>query len=380
MLVTVSDKKIGHDGGNGTIDYYNADIITANDYYPFGQIMPGRKYSQASTKYRYGFNGKENDNEVKGEGNEQDYGLRIYDTRLGRFLSVDPLTKSYPHYTPYSYAGNKPTKFIDLDGAEETKNWGDYSFGDLMNWFSKPTNPLTNSLLKDQGFAHSLGSSFNRNLDPIYYSWIIATGNDPASAEYGKMNRADAAFGLTTMVVLHKSLGVAGKPTAAAALEKQLVRADVGMGSNAVSRTILKDESTVASSGGVTLKDASSQNGWGYNTTIANGKISAQTVKGGVNTTGRYDFVITNEGELVIGRGHTALSQGAETVQAAGELKIVNGKVREITNSSGHYKPTVAQGQKSVELLEKAGVNTSGTKVSLYTENGSLEKTYVKPK
>ncbi len=42
--------------------------------------------------YRYGFNGKENDNEVKGEGNQQDYGFRIYDPRLGRFLSVDPLT------------------------------------------------------------------------------------------------------------------------------------------------------------------------------------------------------------------------------------------------------------------------------------------------
>jgi RHS repeat-associated protein len=82
--------------------------------------MPGRKYSATtSAQYRYGFNGKENDNEVKGEGNQQDYGLRIYDTRLGKFLSVDPLSKKYPHYTPYSFAGNKPIVFIDLDGAEE---------------------------------------------------------------------------------------------------------------------------------------------------------------------------------------------------------------------------------------------------------------------
>jgi RHS repeat-associated protein len=51
--------------------------------------MPGRKYS-AGTGYRYGFNGKENDNDVKGEGNQQDYGFRIYDPRLGRFISVDP--------------------------------------------------------------------------------------------------------------------------------------------------------------------------------------------------------------------------------------------------------------------------------------------------
>jgi len=69
--------------------------------------------------YRFGFNGKENDNEVKGIGNQQDYGMRIYDPRIGRFLSVDPLTKNYPWYTPYSFAGNKPIWAIDVDGAEE---------------------------------------------------------------------------------------------------------------------------------------------------------------------------------------------------------------------------------------------------------------------
>ena len=69
--------------------------------------------------YRYGFNGKENDNEVKGSGNQQNYGMRIYDPRLGRFLSVDPLTKSYPWYTTYQFAGNKPIWAIDLDGLEE---------------------------------------------------------------------------------------------------------------------------------------------------------------------------------------------------------------------------------------------------------------------
>jgi hypothetical protein len=44
--------------------------------------------------------------------------MRIYDPRLGRFLSVDPLTKSYPHYAPYQFAGNMPIMAIDLDGKE----------------------------------------------------------------------------------------------------------------------------------------------------------------------------------------------------------------------------------------------------------------------
>jgi len=80
--------------------------------------MPGRNFS-AGNGYRYGFTGKENDNEVKGEGNQQDYGMRIYDTRLGRFLSVDPLTDEYPWNSTYSYAEGDPINYIDLDGGEK---------------------------------------------------------------------------------------------------------------------------------------------------------------------------------------------------------------------------------------------------------------------
>ena len=79
--------------------------------------MPGRHYSSAN--YRYGFNGKENDNDVKGvEGSQQDYGMRIYDARIGRFLSVDPLMKGYPMLTPYQYASNTPIAAVDKDGEE----------------------------------------------------------------------------------------------------------------------------------------------------------------------------------------------------------------------------------------------------------------------
>jgi RHS repeat-associated protein len=81
--------------------------------------MPGRTY-RATTSYRYGFNGKENDNEVKGvEGSQQDYGMRIYDPRLGRFLSVDPLAYSFPYFTPYQFSGNMPIAAVDLDGLEQ---------------------------------------------------------------------------------------------------------------------------------------------------------------------------------------------------------------------------------------------------------------------
>lgn len=85
-------------------------------YHPFGMQMPGRKYTQPNSNYRYGFNGKENDKDISEGG--QDYGERIYDGRIGKFLSVDPLTIKYPWYTPYQFAGNTPIQAIDLDGLE----------------------------------------------------------------------------------------------------------------------------------------------------------------------------------------------------------------------------------------------------------------------
>jgi len=87
---------------------------------------------RSAVSYRFGFNGKENDNEVKGTGNQQDYGMRIYDPRLGRFLSADPLIvqgQEYPELSPYQFASNRPIDGFDLDGLE-------YSSGLLL-----PTNP-----------------------------------------------------------------------------------------------------------------------------------------------------------------------------------------------------------------------------------------------
>ncbi len=93
VLVTVSDRKLPHETSTGIIDYYMADITSSQDYYAFGQEMPGRNFS--SNTYKFGFNGKENDNEVYGStGTFQDYGMRMYDTRVCRFISVDPLTKN----------------------------------------------------------------------------------------------------------------------------------------------------------------------------------------------------------------------------------------------------------------------------------------------
>ena len=123
VLVTISDKKIAVDSdGNGTVDYYTADVITANDYYPFGMNMPGRTFA-AQTPYRYGFNGKEQDKETTGT-STYDYGFRIYSPALGKFLSVDPKASQFPHQSQYTAMDNDPINKTDPDGQAAVSTTG----------------------------------------------------------------------------------------------------------------------------------------------------------------------------------------------------------------------------------------------------------------
>ena len=89
-------------------------------YYSFGSPMPGRVFSSPS--YRYGFNGKEDDDEVKGEGNTVAFELRIYDSRLGRFTTIDPRTDEYAWQTPYAYHKNSPIFELDYLGGGGPKD------------------------------------------------------------------------------------------------------------------------------------------------------------------------------------------------------------------------------------------------------------------
>lgn len=97
-------------------------------------LVPNRHGS--STAYRYGFQGQEKDDELKGEGNSLNYTFRMHDPRIGRFFATDPLEAKYPWYTPYQFSGNRVIDMVELEGLEEaipekgksnTRNEGDVS-------------------------------------------------------------------------------------------------------------------------------------------------------------------------------------------------------------------------------------------------------------
>jgi RHS repeat-associated protein len=112
VLATVSDRKLAVvSGGLGIVDYYDADVTSTTDYYPYGMTL--RSESDGSN-YRYGFQGQEMDDEVKGEGNSYTTHFRQLDPRIGRWLSIDPKATAWE--TPYASMGNNPIFYNDVLG------------------------------------------------------------------------------------------------------------------------------------------------------------------------------------------------------------------------------------------------------------------------
>jgi len=115
VLVTVSDRKLAEGTEGSTATGYRAEVLFASDYYPFGMQMPGRS-DDVISGYRYGFQGQETDKEWLG--GAVSYKYRVHDARIGRFFAVDPLTKKFPHNSPYAFSENRLIDGVELEGRE----------------------------------------------------------------------------------------------------------------------------------------------------------------------------------------------------------------------------------------------------------------------
>jgi RHS repeat-associated protein len=91
---------------------YISGNLAQSSYSPFGSVLLGRDFSGES--YRFGFGGKEKNSELNSD--NYDFGARIYDGRIGRFLSIDPDFKKYANWSTYIFSINNPIKNIDFEG------------------------------------------------------------------------------------------------------------------------------------------------------------------------------------------------------------------------------------------------------------------------
>ncbi|WP_306639615.1 RHS repeat-associated core domain-containing protein [Sanyastnella coralliicola] len=111
-----SDKKlIEMVGGEPDVNQSKGDLQAIANHYPFGMQMPSRGFS--GDDFRYGFQGQEEDEEFLG--GAASYKYRVYDSRIGRFLSLDPLAPNYPHNSPYTFSENVVINSIELEGLEK---------------------------------------------------------------------------------------------------------------------------------------------------------------------------------------------------------------------------------------------------------------------
>jgi RHS repeat-associated protein len=148
-------------------------------------ILQNRHFMHSA--YRYAFQAQERDDEVKGEGNSINYTYRMHDTRLGRFLSIDPLHASYPWNSPYAFSENRLIDAVELEGLEakiiitdigaqgaiqKSLDAGDFAEAERWAWAA------VNATLKGRGdqatFIPDPGKTgftiYNINNEPIYFS------------------------------------------------------------------------------------------------------------------------------------------------------------------------------------------------------------------
>ena len=156
----------------------------------FGMTLPD--LDKPSSDYRYGFQGQEKDDELKGEGNSLNYTFRMHDPRVGRFFSTDPLEPKYPWYTPYQFSGNRLIDMVELEGLEPTTagnksgdTYSDPNNGNNYEWDGKDWHSdmaggiqaneviVTGDKISSPGFSFS---DFGRYLEGFLDRFL---GHDP---------------------------------------------------------------------------------------------------------------------------------------------------------------------------------------------------------
>ncbi|WP_113614328.1 RHS repeat domain-containing protein [Chitinophaga flava] len=158
------------------------------DYYPFGSIAR----DGGTGDYRYGFQGQNSEKDKETGWNA--FSLRMYDSRIGRWLTPDPAGQ---YASPYVGMGNNPVNKADKDGGLD--EWV-YANGDL--YYDSRVNNQTDAAYyygKDAVYMpngsnyidYTTGSQLSLRDNGVYWK----NGQSYSSLDYGMMfGVSDAAF------------------------------------------------------------------------------------------------------------------------------------------------------------------------------------------
>ncbi len=146
-----------HLGDNRVVLGENGAIEQVNHYYPFGGMMGESENLVSSQRYKY--NGKELD---RTHGLDwYDYGARMYDPALARWMAPDPLAEKYYGVSPYAYCHDNPINAIDPDGRDD--------FFDENGKFIKKTKTGDNIMVRsgDDKYVNFASVDFGKRHDAL---------------------------------------------------------------------------------------------------------------------------------------------------------------------------------------------------------------------
>ncbi len=135
----------------------NGKVVSYNDYYPYGSIMPMRSMNMAMADERYKFIGKEQDAETGYDW----FGVRGYNSLGGSFLVVDPLASSMPGWSPYQYTFDNPIRLKDPSGMGPD---------DIPKGFMEFLNAVWSSIGKHKKNQEKPADVGNTSVDPAEVS------------------------------------------------------------------------------------------------------------------------------------------------------------------------------------------------------------------
>lgn len=154
-----------------------------NDYYLFGTRQLKENYPQLAVN-REKFSGKEC--QTVGNLGLLDYGARMYDASLGKWMTVDPMAEKNYALTPYHYCGNNPVTRVDADGMLD--DWYASGSGALL-WLDRQDKQV---VLNGETFSN-IGTSVSvGQIDGSYINYYqnvpISISNVPKSASFRVLN------------------------------------------------------------------------------------------------------------------------------------------------------------------------------------------------
>jgi RHS repeat-associated protein len=126
------------------------------DYTSFGMTIPEKSWTASGTGYRWGFNNMEKDDELKGTGNSYDFGARIYDPRIGRWLAMDPLARVFSAWSPYASFNDNPIIFVDPTGKG-----GEYSVNHKTKHITVTVKVYLYTDVYDQAHLENMAAMYN---------------------------------------------------------------------------------------------------------------------------------------------------------------------------------------------------------------------------